>query len=154
MQFLLEKMQLENQKELPYLTVDFDQWNEIESMTRYQDYTRLTFMEKLLKADADVQEKYNTLKNELLRYPICASMAKDGESFYYKKKMLAKMKIIGKTLRLYVALNPDDYAESPIPTQDASEKKAYQKVPLMMKVKSNLSLKRAKLLISHTMENN
>ncbi len=64
------------------------------------------------------------------------------------------MKIIGKTLRLYVALNPDDYIDSPIPTRDASDKKSYQKVPLMIKVKSNLSLKRAKLLISHTMENN
>ncbi len=145
---------IENQKELPYLNVDFDQWNEAESMTSYQDYMRLTFVEKILKADVHVKEKYNALKNELLRYPIRASMAKDGESFYYKKKMLAKMKIIGKTLRLYVALNPDDYIDSPIPTRDASDKKSYQKVPLMIKVKSNLSLKRAKLLISHTMENN
>lgn len=145
---------IENQKELPYLEVDFDQWNEMNSIRTYQDYVRLTFMEKLLKADANVQEKYNTLKNELLRYPIRSSMAKDGESFYYKKKMLAKMKIIGKTLRLYVALDPNDYVESPMPTLDASDKKAYQRVPLMIKVKSNLSLKRAKLLISHTMENN
>ncbi len=154
-----------NKTNLPYLNVDFSQFieseneieidieSEIEDETQYPDFVRRTFVEKLLTADPSVQEKYNALKNVLLRYPIRARMAKDGENFYYKKQLMAKMKIIGKTLRLYVALDPKNYVDGPIPTKDVSDVKTYQKVPLMIKVKSNLSLKRAKLLIAHTFEN-
>ena len=49
-------------------------------------------------------------------------------------------------LKVYYALNPADYVDSPIPVVDASGKVAYEDVPALLKVKSNLSLKRAKEL--------
>ena len=49
-------------------------------------------------------------------------------------------------LKVYYALNPKDFADSTYPIVDASEKVAYEEVPALLKVKSNLSVKRAKEL--------
>ena len=54
----------------------------------------------------------------------------------------------GKGLKLYFALNPDDYANSPIPVKNAGVKNLYKDIPLVFKVKSGLSVKRAKQLIA------
>ena len=45
------------------------------------------------------------------------------------------MTVAGKSLKLYFALNPDDYRDSPIPVQDASEKGIYAEIPLVFKVR-------------------
>ena len=55
-------------------------------------------------------------------------------------------------MKLYFALNPDDYKDSPIPVQDASEKGIYAEIPLVFKVKSPLSVRRCKQLIQDVME--
>ena len=57
----------------------------------------------------------------------------------------------GKGLKLYFALSPARYAESTIPVIDASDKALYEETPLAFKVKSNLSVKRAKQLIADVM---
>ena len=54
---------------------------------------------------------------------------------------------------MYFALNPDDYKNSTIPVQDAGNKAIYAEIPLVFKVKSDLSMKRCKELIQTVMEN-
>ena len=54
----------------------------------------------------------------------------------------------GKTLKVYFALNPNDYVDSPIPVFDAGDKASYEDVPAMLKVRSDLSVRRAKELIA------
>ena len=59
---------------------------------------------------------------------------------------------LGKSLKIYYALKPSDYATSPIPVQDASGKNIYKEIPVCFKVKSPLSLRRAKQLIADVCE--
>ena len=62
-----------------------------------------------------------------------------------------KMTVAGKGLKLYFALDPKDYADSKIPVSDAGHKGVYRDIPLVFKVKSDLSLRRAKQLIADVM---
>ena len=66
--------------------------------------------------------------------------------------MYVRITVAGKSLKLYFALNPEDYANSTIPVQDASNKDMYQEIPLVFKVKSALSVRRCKELIQDVME--
>lgn len=107
---------------------------------------RIPFAEKIVKADKDLQEKYNELKSELLAYGASSRVSIAGDTFRLHRKAYVKITIVGKTLKVYYALDPKEFVDSPIPVADASDKVAYEEVPALLKVKSNLSLKRAKEL--------
>ncbi len=64
------------------------------------------------------------------------------------------MTIAGKGLKLYMALDPKDYANTTLPIQDAGHKGTYKDIPLVFKVKSDLSMRRAKQLIADVMNKN
>ena len=90
----------------------------------------------------------NELKSELLAYGASSRVSIAGDTFRLHRKAYVKVTIVGKTLKVYYALDPKDYVDSPIPVIDASDKNAYAEVPTLLKVKSNLSVKRAKELIA------
>ena len=62
------------------------------------------------------------------------------------------MTIRGKTLKVYYKLNPKDYKDSTLPIKDESKVKKYSEYPAVLKVKSDLSLKRALQLVDETMQ--
>ena len=109
---------------------------------------RVPFAEKIVKAEKEIQEKYNELKNEILAYGASSRLSIAGDTFRLHRKAYVKITLVGKTLKVYFALNPNDYAESKIPVFDASDKSAYEEVPALLKVRSKLSLKRAKELVA------
>ncbi len=115
-------------------------------------YERLTFAERLLQSEKDVHELYNELKNEILSYGVKSRISAVGDTFRLHKKMYVRITVAGKSLKLYFALNPADYANSTLPIQDASDKDMYQEIPLVFKVKSPLSVRRCKELIQDVME--
>jgi len=115
-------------------------------------YERLTFGERLLQSEKDVQNLYNELKNEILSYGVKSRVSAVGDTFRLHKKMYVRITVAGKSLKLYFALDPKDYENSTIPVQDASGKALYEEIPLVFKVKSDLSVRRAKELIQATME--
>ena len=115
-------------------------------------YERLSFAERLLQSEKDVHELYNELKNEILSYGVKSRISAVGDTFRLHKKMYVRITVAGKSLKLYFALNPADYANSTLPIQDASEKDMYQEIPLVFKVKSPLSVRRCKELIQDVME--
>ena len=51
-------------------------------------------------------------------------------------------------MKLHLALNPEDYKDSKMPYSDAGDKATYADIPFVFKVKSGLSLRRAKGLIA------
>ena len=63
-----------------------------------------------------------------------------------------KMIFAGKKVKLYMKLNPEDFADSTIPHDNAGDKKLYEEIPFVFKVKSGLSIRRAKALIAEMME--
>ena len=113
---------------------------------------RIPFEERMVSADKEMKDNYNEIKNEILSYGVKSRVSNSGDTFRLHRKTYIKLTIAGKSLKLYFALNPDDYRNTTIPVQDASEKGIYEEIPLVFKVKSGLSMKRCKQLIADVME--
>ncbi|MCI1244449.1 MAG: ABC transporter permease [Bacilli bacterium] len=109
---------------------------------------RIPFPTRLTEADKDLRANYNTLKAEALSYGLKSRVSNSGDTFRLHTKTYLKIAIAGKGLKLYLAIDPKDYANGPIPVKDASGKNIYKEIPGCFKVKSDLSLKRAKQLIA------
>ena len=112
---------------------------------------RIPFQERITSAAKEMKDNYNELKNDILAYGVKSRVSNSGDTFRLHRKTYVKLTIAGKSLKLYFALNPEDYKDSTIPVGDASEKNIYQEIPLIFKVKSGLSMRRAKQLIADVM---
>lgn len=112
---------------------------------------RIPFQERITSAEKEMKDNYNELKNDILAYGVKSRVSNSGDTFRLHRKTYVKLTIAGKSLKLYFALNPEDYKDSTIPVGDASEKNIYAEIPLIFKVKSGLSMRRAKQLIADVM---
>ena len=79
-------------------------------------------------------------------------MSKKCESFRFGRKLMVKLSMAGQTLKLFLALDPNEFDKSLYFHKDMSHKKTYQEVPLLMRLKSRRSVKKAKELIKVMME--
>lgn len=113
---------------------------------------RIPFDQRMAQADDVVKGSYNELKSLLKSYGLNNRIANGGDSFRLHKVTYCKITIAGKSLKLYLALNPNDYANSTYPIKDASSKAIYKETPLVFKVRSGLSLRRAEELIRDCMD--
>lgn len=111
-------------------------------------FERISFAERLGKSDKVVKDHYNELKSEILSYGIKSRVSNSGDTFRLHTKTYVKMVVAGKALKLYFALDPKEYKDSTFPVGDASNKGLYKEIPLVFKVKSELSVRRAKQLIA------
>ena len=102
---------------------------------------------RLAQADPFVRDAYNELKAEVLSYGIKSRISSTGDTFRLHKKTYVKMVVAGKYLKLYLALNPEDYKDTTYPFEDASKMGAHEDAPFVFKIKSGLSVRRAKVLI-------
>ena len=115
-------------------------------------FFRKSFSEKINTANEEIKGYYNEIKNHLLSYGLTSRISIAGEVFKYGREELAKITLVGKTLKLHLALEPNDYQGATIPVKDEKNKKIYEKIPTMIKVKSPLALKRALMLINDLMQ--
>ena len=107
-----------------------------------------SFTAKIIESDEDIKQYYSTLKNALLDYPRMSSQINwSNDRFAYNNETIAKIGVRGKTLCVYLALNPEEFPESVYHQKFAGDTKMYERTPLMMKVKSNVALKRSLRLI-------
>ena len=113
---------------------------------------RQPFITRIITADTDIKVNYNELKNEILSYGVKARLSRGGETFRLKEKSYVKIYLVGKTLKVYLALSPEDYKDSPIPVEDVGHRPNYAEMPLLFKVRSGLSVRRCKDLIKAAME--
>ncbi len=109
---------------------------------------RVPFAERVLNMDEDTRDSYNEIKAEALAYGLKSRISNSGDTFRLHTKTYLKLTVAGKGLKLYFALDPNDYRDTPIPVKDVGAKNIYKEIPLCFKVKSALSLKRAKQLIA------
>ncbi len=112
---------------------------------------RIPFEERITSAEKEMKDNYNELKNDIMAYGVKSRVSNSGDTFRLHRKTYVKLTIAGKSLKLYFALNPDDYKDSTLPIADASEKNIYAEIPLVFKVKSGLSMRRAKQLVADVM---
>lgn len=112
------------------------------------------FLSRLIQNE-DLQKQYTELKNELLSFDgIYARMAFKHESFRLGNTTLAKIKVRGKRLNVYLALNPADFVGSKYIFEDDTQVKSYAHVPMKLKISSERALKWAKELIAKLAKNN
>jgi hypothetical protein len=113
---------------------------------------RIPFYQRMATAHASLTSQYDELKNYILAFKVKSRLSNTGDTFRLHKEEFIKITLAGKSLKLYFALNPKSYDDTSIPVDDVGDKKMYRDMPLMFKVKSNLSLKRAKILIDDLMK--
>lgn len=109
-----------------------------------------SFTAKMKQSDEKVKEYYSALKNELTSYKkINSNVSWHGDRFNFGRDTVAKITICGKTLGLYLALDPNDeeFKSTVYHQKDVGSQKAYEHTPFMVKVKSDAALKKAMRLV-------
>ena len=112
---------------------------------------RIPFEVRIHAASKELKDHFNELKSDILAYGVKSRLSNSGDTFRLHTKTYVKITIAGKALKLYFALDPKDYKDSKMPLADAGHKGIYKEIPLVFKVKSELSLRRAKQLVADAM---
>ncbi len=113
---------------------------------------RTSFMSRLIQSGDVMQDYYTALKNALLSYKgVKARGSWNFESFNKGREQCAKLNVKGNALQLYLALDPKEYNANKYHFTDVSDKPKLDKVPMMLKVKSERGLKYAFELIEEMM---
>ena len=95
-----------------------------------------TYECKIAMLADDVKEYYDNVRNKLLSYNVKYSKTKSCEKFRFNKNNVAILKVAGKQACVYLALDPNELAESKYKGKDVSEKKAYASTPFQYKFKT------------------
>ena len=115
-------------------------------------YSR-TFLARLIQANDEVKGYYGAIKNKFLSYKkVKSRISKKCETFNFGRTKLAKLDVRGKKVDLYLALDPNEFADLAkfYNFKDVSEKK--KDYPMLMRVSGPLKLKRALELIQILLE--
>ena len=99
------------------------------------------FNNRMMFAPYETKEYYNEIKNYLEMYRAKGRNSSRCETFRYKG-LVAKVALAGKSIKVCLALDPEFVAQTPkYHFKDVSDKKQYQEVPVMIKVRSARGLK-------------
>ncbi len=114
----------------------------------------LSFVEKYSLQTDIVKERYAALRAALTAVPKGASrikgrISRQCDTYRRNGVIVAKITIIGKSLRINLPLDPDapEFCDGKTPHENTGHKKVYECVPFQFKVNSKLALKRAIRLI-------
>lgn len=108
-----------------------------------------SFTAKLMQSADEVKIYYAELANYILSHnKVRNRVSWTNSSFYAGRKALARFAVRGKTLYLYLALDPQEFENTKYFVSDESDVKRYEAVPLRVKVKSERGVKFAKELIN------
>ncbi len=109
-----------------------------------------SFTAKMKQSEETVKVYYSDIKNELTSYKrINSNVSWHGDRFNFGRDTIAKIGINGKTLCVYLDLDPNDpeLKTTVYHQKDVGGQKAYESTPFMIKVKSDAALKKAIRLV-------
>ena len=112
---------------------------------------RASFETRLKNSEFDIRHKYYDLRDYIKWYGLRNRISIPGDTFSYKRQRYVFVTIVGKHIRVYLNLDPANYADSTIPVEKAEAKK-YEDLPCLLRVKSDLSYRRAKKLVDDLMQ--
>ena len=122
---------------------------EVQLVTRY----RRSYLSRLAQSQGNIQDYYNVIKNLLLSYKgVKSRMSWNFESFNVGRNPIAKFNAKTRTLYIYIALSPEELADTKYNFTDMSEKKKYAAVPVLIKVKGERKYKHALELLTKLCE--
>lgn len=117
---------------------------DFENMMKYNR----SFIARIIQSTDEQKEYYGRVKTTLLSYSkVNSNVAWGAERFNKGRETVARFKIRGKTLCLYLALDPKDYEYSVYHHVDVSDNKSMHGTPMMIKIKSPRGVKKAIRLI-------
>ena len=111
---------------------------------------RKSFMAKLLLSEEDTKDYYARIHNHILSYTGKNRVSWFYDSYNSGRTQLVKLAIRGKTLCAYFALDFAEYENTKYHVQEAATKR-YEKVPVMLRVRSERGVKYAKELVDAVM---
>jgi len=83
---------------------------ELEAYMAQSGYYDYSFQAKLIQADSNIQDFYTDVKNLLLSNDgVRSKVMWEYDLFTYKGKPIARLNIEGKTLQVYLGLDPEEY---------------------------------------------
>lgn len=112
---------------------------------------KVHFETRLRNSEFDLRHKYYDLRDYLKWYGLNNRISIPGDTFSLKRKKYAFITIQGKHIKFYASVDPSKYEDSPIPVERATAKK-YIDTPCMLRIRSDLSYRRAKLIVDDMMQ--
>lgn len=144
-----EPSESEDEPELVEAEIAVADGDDAEMVTRY----KRSFRAKIIESADAVKESYFALKNALLSYAgVNSQINWSNDRFFMAGETVARISVRGKTLCLYLDLDPAAYPASVYHQRAVGDTKQYEKTPMMVKVKSETALKRALQLVAILME--
>ncbi|MDE5618130.1 MAG: hypothetical protein K2I79_01425, partial [Clostridia bacterium] len=134
---------------------------EIEEQFEEEEYAQLSngirydrsFTAKIIQSDDDTQRRYGSLRNRLLAYKgVKSRISWSGDTFRMGRRTLAKLAINGKTLLLYLALEPSSCEGTKYRVDDVSAYAKHVDTPCRYKVNGERKLLYARQLIDILLE--
>jgi len=123
-------------------------------MNKKANRKSLTFAEKYALCDDIMKERYAILQDALTSTvkgaeKIKSRISKQCDTYRRDGETIAKITIIGTSLRINLPLEPDaeEFNDGKTPHTNTGHKRVYEEVPFQFKVNSKLALKRALNLI-------
>ena len=111
-----------------------------------------SFTARLIQAEDDLRDYYDELKSELLSYKgVKSRISWKHETFRKGRVLVAKLKIRGKHISIYLPLNPADYIDTKYKVDDVSDKKTNADTPCAYAIKNDRRCRYAKELIATVM---
>lgn len=129
---------------------DIDEDEEVEIVETEEGRMRYdrSFTARIVSASVEVKTFYSDLKNYLLDFKrVRSRVIWKMEKFRIGRTCIASLAIRGKTLCLYLAMNPQRFDDSKYKVEDYSLRSKNTQTPLLVRIKNARRLKLAKELI-------
>ncbi len=111
-----------------------------------------SFTAKYIQSSDDIKQYYIKIKNQLLSYKkVGARMSWKRESFHKGRETIARLTFRGKTLCLYLALDPAKFTDSKYAVEDVKEIASYADTPCLYRIRSDRRENYAEELIAELM---
>lgn len=123
---------------------------ELVKLNNLKQGVKQPFNKKLLSLNSEIKEFFSEIHNELISYKkLNYRVSFKGITYHVGRKNVAKMVVRGRTLKLHLALDVNDYPKTVYFQESLANVKAYQDVPFTVKIKSKRGKNNAiKLIIS------
>ncbi len=107
-----------------------------------------SFTARIIQSDDDIKHWYTQIKNELLSYKKAkARMSWKRENFRVGRMPFARFGFRGKTLCLFLPLNPLELEDTKYKVEDVSDNSGFAETPCMFRIKNDRRVKYAIELI-------
>ena len=107
-----------------------------------------SFTARITQSDDALKARYSELKNYILSYKgVRSRISWKRETFSLGRKTMATFAVRGKTLMLYLASDPEQFADTKYHVENMSEVASRRKTPLLFRVKSDRREMYAKQLV-------